>query len=137
MKRVHLWRRAKCEIILRECAYLTERNGITVHFLKLKYKRKCSVWFRKFKWESFLLPSNHECCNFKLFCCWLCSHVFTVLLVLFNKAALSSYSFPSANVITLLQVYVLQLNLSQWFTWPINHDRFANHIITKELDYCF
>ncbi|KVH87746.1 protein of unknown function DUF250 [Cynara cardunculus var. scolymus] len=29
---------------------------------------------------------------------------FTVLLVLFNKAALSSYSFPSANVITLFQM---------------------------------
>lgn len=27
-----------------------------------------------------------------------------VLLVMFNKAALSSYEFPSANVITLLQV---------------------------------
>jgi len=34
----------------------------------------------------------------------LCS---VVLLVVFNKAALSSYSFPSANVITLLQVLCL------------------------------
>ena len=30
-----------------------------------------------------------------------------VLLVMFNKAALSSYNFPSANVITLLQVLCL------------------------------
>lgn len=30
---------------------------------------------------------------------------FAVLLVLFNKAALSSYNFPCANVITLCQVY--------------------------------
>jgi hypothetical protein len=29
---------------------------------------------------------------------------FAVLLVMFNKAALSSYKFPCANVITLLQV---------------------------------
>lgn len=29
---------------------------------------------------------------------------FAVLLVMFNKAALSSYNFPCANVITLLQV---------------------------------
>jgi hypothetical protein len=34
------------------------------------------------------------------FCCM----SFAVLLILFNKAALSSYSFPSANVITLFQV---------------------------------
>lgn len=31
----------------------------------------------------------------------------TVLLVMFNKAALSSYKFPSANVITVLQVGTL------------------------------
>lgn len=30
--------------------------------------------------------------------------VIVVLLVMFNKAALSSYNFPCANVITLLQV---------------------------------
>jgi hypothetical protein len=31
-------------------------------------------------------------------------HVGAVLLVMFNKAALSSYKFPYANIITLLQV---------------------------------
>lgn len=35
---------------------------------------------------------------------------FAVLLVLFNKAALSSYSFPCANVITLLQVDPIESN---------------------------
>lgn len=46
---------------------------------------------------------------------------FAVLLVMFNKAALSSYSFPCANVITLLQVSFilqkclqLQTSLMQW-----------------------
>ena len=34
----------------------------------------------------------------------------TVLLVMFNKAALSSYGFPCANFITLLQVRTLILN---------------------------
>jgi hypothetical protein len=34
---------------------------------------------------------------------------FAVLLILFNKAALSSYNFPSANVITLFQVDLPEL----------------------------
>ncbi|WVY89547.1 hypothetical protein V8G54_035061, partial [Vigna mungo] len=37
-----------------------------------------------------------------------------VLLVMFNKAALSSYNFPSANVITLLQVLDDTGNLEVW-----------------------
>lgn len=36
--------------------------------------------------------------------CVLIVTIFAVLLVLFNKAALSSYNFPCANVITLCQV---------------------------------
>ncbi|KAK2991906.1 hypothetical protein RJ640_014102 [Escallonia rubra] len=38
---------------------------------------------------------------------------FAVLLVLFNKAALSSYSFPCANVITLFQAYVEYFEVSK------------------------
>jgi hypothetical protein len=34
---------------------------------------------------------------------------FAVLLVMFNKAALSSYNFPCANVVTLLQVLNIYL----------------------------
>lgn len=43
--------------------------------------------------------------------------VFEVLLVMFNKAALSSYSFPHANIITLFQVIGL---LSQYLTSILN-----------------
>lgn len=75
------------------CHVLYNDGRIAVQFLLCVNLKKCSRVVASFG-EVVLT------CVYLLYC-FLFS---AVLLVLFNKAALSSYSFPCANVITLFQV---------------------------------